>query len=50
MTHGGPSFTLRLKTHKAKKKRLFHRRLNQGILKLTKLIIYDYELIRLASN
>ena len=30
MAHGGPSFALRLKTHKVK---FFHKRLNQEILK-----------------
>jgi len=34
MAHGGPSFALRLKTHKVK---IFHKRFNQEILKSTQL-------------
>jgi len=34
MAHGGPSFALRLKTHKVK---FFHKRFNQEILKSTQL-------------
>ena len=37
MTHNGPSFALRLKTHEVK---LFHKRFNQVILKSTQLAIH----------